>query len=170
MKYLKTYEGLFSFLKKKPKQQVKSKDFVISDDMFYTISDIIGDADLMGLRVHTVMTDSKGKVYSVIDRGDGSNRNTGLGGAPIRKHYNTLKEYDINEMCYILTRLVDYVRSESENKLDVRIDFIDNGPHSQGGDRITNPTEASIHNQLSEFYGNLAYDWRSLQISIVSSK
>ena len=166
MKHLKTYEGLFSgkdwsFLKRKHKET----KFVISDDMYNTISDIIQDADMMGLRVHTVMTEGKRKVYSVIDRGDTSG-NTGLGGAPIRRYYNELRDYDLDEMCYILTRLVDYVRGESEDQLNVNIDFIDNGPHSQGGFRITNPPEHQIRSQLSAFDGNPSKDWRSLQISI----
>ena len=157
MKHLKTYEGLFGFLKKKHKE-VK-REFVISDDMFETISDIIQDADMMGLRVHTVITEGKRKIYSTIDRG-GTPSNTG------QRYYNELRDYDLDEMCYILTRLVDYVRSESEDRLNVNIDFIDNGPHSQGGFRITNPPEHQIRSQLSAFDDNLSKDWRTLQISI----
>lgn len=179
MKYLKTYEGLFDFLKRKPKE-VKSEYFTISDDMFQNISDIIGDADLMGLRVDPVQISGKRKVccykdifyevYSSINRGIGFDNRSNIPGSPLHNYYNELQDYDIDEMCYILTRLVDYVRSESGNKLNVNIDFIENGPHSKGGFRITNPSEASIHNQLSEFYGNLAHDWRTLKISIVPSK
>ena len=172
MKHLKTYEGLFSFLKRKHKET--KNEFVISDDMYNTISDIIQDADMMGLRVHTVMTEGKRKIYSTIDRGD-TTGNTGLGGAPIQRYYNELRDYDLDEMCYILTRLVDYVRSESEDRLNVNIDFIDNGPHSQGGFRITNPPEHQIRSQLSAFdtvrkFGNLSKDWRSLQISIMAPR
>ena len=152
MKHLKTYEGLFDFLKKKPKE-VK-REFVISDDMFDIISDIIQDVDMMGLGVHIVMTEGKRKVYSTINR---AFSNGGF-----------LKDYDLNELCHILTRLVDYVRSESENQINVHIDFIEND--SKGGYRITNPTEAKIYNQLSTFHGNLVHDWRSLKISIVPDK
>ena len=80
--------------------------------------------------------------------------------------YSKLKDYDLDEMCGLLTSLVNYVRYESNNQLDIKIDFIENGPHSNGGYRLVNPSVELIHNQLKLFYGNFAFDWKSIQITI----
>lgn len=175
MKYLKTYEGLFSFLKRKPPNPFTEYGS-IHDDMFQTVSDIIQDVDMMGLRSDTVITDGKNKIYSSIDRGEVRNNTNRIdnivniiGGDRVQRYYDELRDYDLDEMCYILVRLVDYVRSESENQLNVNIDFIDNGPHSHGF-RLTNPSEHQIRTQLSAFDGNLSKDWRTLQISIMAPR
>lgn len=164
MKHLKTYEGLFDFFKKK--KEVTKRNFEITDDLYQTVSEILQDADLMGLEVSTQIT-GRGNIYSMIDRRVEKERNTGLGGAPISKYYNKLKDYDLYEMYDILSRLIDYVRSESENILDVTIDFIDNGPHSDD-QRLTNPSDELILNQLKRFYHNFAYDWKYIYISVTN--
>ena len=63
MKHLKTYEGLFDFFKKK--KEVTKRNFEITDDLYQTVSEILQDADLMGLEVSTQIT-GRGNIYSML--------------------------------------------------------------------------------------------------------